>query len=199
MPAGFFSENHAASQRVRVSRATVTDELDQQVREALKRRRRSRVTPIVLIVLAVIASACAFLWRNYGDQVRTAMFAMPPATGSTVAASGEQPVVGRADFDSFERQTANSIRSTTQNLEAQKADMEKLSGQVADLAAKVDALRNAVATAPASPPIRNSISAPPVGLQRPAATTEHKKPQAPKAGPISVGGAPLTAAPLLPR
>lgn len=176
----------------------MTDELDQQVREALKRRRRSRVTPIALIMLAVVASACAFLWRNYGDQVRTAMFAIPPTIGSTVAASGEQPV-SRADFDSFKRQTAASIHSATENLETQKAELEKLSSQVADLVAKVDALRNAVATAPASPQIRNSISGPPVGQPRPTAIAQHKKPQAPKAGPISVGGAPLPPAPLLDR
>jgi hypothetical protein len=198
MPAGFFSGNHAASQRVRASRATVTDELDQQVRNALQRRRRSRVTPIALIVFAVGASACAYLWVNYGDQVRTAVFAIPPATGSTVAASGERPV-SRADFDSFERLTTGSIQSATENLEAQKADLEKLSGQVADLVAKVDALRNAVATAPAPPPIRNSISAPPVGQPRPAATAQHKPQAPPKAGPISVGGAPLPPAPLLAR
>ena len=172
----------------------MTEELDQQVREALQRRRRSRIVPIALVVFAVGASACAYLWVNYGDQVRTAMFAIPPATGSTVAASGEQPV-SRADFDSFERQTADSVHSATQNLESQKADLEKLSGQVADLVAKVDALRNAVATIPASPQIQNSISVPPVSQPRPAAIAQRKKPQAPKAGPISVGGAPLPPAP----
>ncbi len=173
----------------------MTDELDQQVRKALQRRRRSRVAPIALIVFAIGASACAYLWVNYGDQVRTAVFAIPSATGSPVAASGEQPV-SRADFDSFERQTANSIHSATENLEAQKADLEKLSGQVADLIAKVDALRNAIATAPASQPIQNSISVPPpVGQPRPAAIAQRKKPQAPKAGSISVGGAPLPPAP----
>jgi hypothetical protein len=108
--AGFVSGNHAANQRVLVSRATVTDELDQRVREAPQRRRRSRIVPIALIVFAVGASACAYLWVNYGDQVRTAVFATPSTTGSTVAVDGEQPV-SRPDFDSFERQTADSIHS----------------------------------------------------------------------------------------
>jgi cytoskeletal protein RodZ len=169
----------------------VTDELDQQVRKALQRpRRRSRNVPIALIVFAVGASACAYLWVNYGDQVR-AVLIQPPSTSSTVATDGQQSV-SRADFDTFQRQTADSIHSATENLETQKADLEKLSGRVADLAAKVDALRNAAATAPASPTIQNSNSAaPPVGRPRPAIVAQRKKPQASKGGPISVGGAPL--------
>jgi hypothetical protein len=173
----------------------VTDELDQQVRKALQRpRRRSRIVPIGLIVFAIGASACAYLWVNYGDQVR-AVLAQPSSTSSTVTAGGQQPV-SRADFDSFRRQTADSIHSATANLEAQKADLGKLSGQVTDLVAKVDALRNAAATASPSPPIQNSGSAPPVGRPRLAIITQHKKPQAPKGGPISVGGAPLPPAPV---
>jgi hypothetical protein len=130
---------------------------------------------------------------NYGDRVR-AVLAQAPATSSTDAASGEKSV-SWANFESLQRQTADSIHSATANLEAQKADLEKLSGQVADLAAKVNGLRNATAAAPASPPTQNSRSAPPVGRPRPAVIAERKKPQAPKAGPISVGGAPLPPAP----
>ena len=165
----------------------MTEELDHQVRLALRRRRRSRVVPVALILFAIGGSACAYLWVNHGDQVRTAMFAQPPATSSTIAASGGQSV-SRADFDSFQRQTADSIRSATEKLDGQKADLEKLSGQVADLTAKVDALRNATATAPTSAPMQNSTVVPP----RSAAITPRKKPQDPKsAGSISVGGAPL--------
>lgn len=174
--------------------AIVTDELDQQVRKALQhQRRRPRATPIALIVFAVGASACAYLWVNYADRVR-AVLAEAPATSSTDAASGEK-FVSRVDFESLQRQTADSIHSATTNLEAQKVDLEKLSGQVADLVAKVNGLRNAAATAPASRPIQNSSSAPPAGRPRPAVIAERKKPQAPKAGPISVGGAPLPPAP----
>jgi hypothetical protein len=174
--------------------AIVTDELDQQVRQALQRQRRGpRTTPIALIVFAVGASACAYLWVNYGDRVR-AVLAQAPATSSTDAASGEKSV-SWANFESLQRQTADSIHSATANLEAQKADLEKLSGQVADLAAKVNGLRNAAAAAPASPPTQNSRSAPPVRRPRPAVIAERKKPQAPKAGLISVGGAPLPPAP----
>jgi hypothetical protein len=172
----------------------VTDELDHQVRTALRRRRRSRIFPIAVIVFAICASASAYLWINHGNQIRTALFATPQATGST-AASGEQSV-SRADFATFQRQTADALQSAFANLEAQKADLKKLSDQVTDAVAKVDALRNAEATAPISPPVKNSISGQPVVPPRPAALAQGKKPQAPRStGSISVGGAPLALAP----
>jgi uncharacterized coiled-coil protein SlyX len=167
----------------------VTDELDHQIRLALRRPRRAPIAPIALVVFAISASACAYLWVNYGDQVRT-VFATPPATGPTEA-GGEQ-TVSRADFDAFQRQTTDSLQSAVENLKAQKADLKKLSDQVADLMAKVDALRSAPPIAPTPPPIRNSIPAPPVVLPPPAAIAQRRKPHIPKpTGPISVGGAPL--------
>src|SRR5271156_3825148 len=63
------------------------------------------------------------------DQIRTAVFAIPSATSSTVAASGEQ-LVNRADFDAFERQTADTLQSMTAHLDAQQADLKALADQV---------------------------------------------------------------------
>jgi hypothetical protein len=150
--------------------------------------------PIAIIVFAICASASAYLWMNYGNQIRTAIFATPQATGPA-AASGEQSV-SRADFATLQRQTTDSLQSAVENLEAQKADLKKLSDQMTDSVAKVDALRNAEATAPISPPVKNSISAQPVVPPRPPALAQSKKPQAPRStGSISVGGAPLPIAP----
>jgi hypothetical protein len=188
-PARFVSGNPAASQRVRVSKATVTEALDQQVREALQRRRRSRIVPIALIVFAVGASACAYLWVNHGDQVRTAVFAIPSATGSTVAASREQPV-SRADFDAFERQMADTLRSMTVHLDAQQADLKRLADQVAALSAKVETTQGATSSIPAQTPVAPvATPAPP----RPPTIVQRRKPAAPpkSTGPISTGGAPL--------
>jgi hypothetical protein len=168
----------------------VTNELDHQVRMALRRQRRSRLFPIAVIVFAVCATACAYRWVNHSAQIRTAVFFAKPQTSDPTAASGE-PSVSRTDFDSFERQTADSLRSTAENLEAQKADLKTLSDQVADLAAKVDALRNAVATAPVLPPTAQAVVPP-----RPATIVQRKQPQAPKPpSRVSVGGAPLPIAP----
>jgi hypothetical protein len=168
----------------------VTEELDHQVRLALRHRRRSRIVPVALILFAISASACAYLWVTYGDQLRTTVFATPPATGSAAATSGDPPV-SRADFDSFKRETTDSVQSMLNSLEAQKAELKRLSDQAVDLQAKVDALRNAAATASTSAPIQNSNVVPP----RSAAIAPRKKPQGPKsAGSISVGGAPLSPA-----
>ena len=169
----------------------MTDELDQQVRLALRRQKRTRKVPIAVIVFAIIASASAYLWVNYGDLVRSTRFGTPTATAPG-AASGDA-TVSRADFDAFERQTADLLRSASENLEAQKADLKKLSDQVAALVAKVDALQSGPATPPAPTPVRNSIAAQPI-VPPPAAIPQRRKPPAPKpAGSISVGGAPLPA------
>jgi hypothetical protein len=171
----------------------MTDELDHQVRTAMRRQRRSRIFPIAFIMFVICACACGYLWVNHGNELRTALFATPQATAPT-AASSEQPV-SRADLDSYERQTTDSLRSATENLEAQKADLKKLSDQMTKLVAKVDALRNAEATAPASQPIKTLISGQAVMLPQRVAIAQRKK-QAPKStGPISVGGAPLPIAP----
>jgi len=45
----------------------VTDELDHQVRMALRRRRRSPLFSIAIIVFAVCATAVAYLWISYGN------------------------------------------------------------------------------------------------------------------------------------
>jgi hypothetical protein len=176
----------------------VTDELDQQVREALQRpRRRSRIVPIFLIVFAIGASACAYLWLNYGDQVRTALFAIPRATGSPVAASEGQPV-SRTDFEAFARPTTDTLQSMTVRLDAQQAGLKRLADQVAALSAKVETMQSATSSIPARTPI--ILAATPVVPPQPAAIAQRRKPPAPKfAGQISVGGAPLPPAPLLDR
>jgi hypothetical protein len=165
----------------------VTDELDHQVRLALQRRRRSPIVPIAVVVFAVIASGAAYLWLSYGDQVRSGVFAAPPA--GPVIASGEESV-SRADFETFKRQAAESLQSTIEGLDAQKADLNRLADQVAALSAKFDALQGAMSSIPAHAPI--APTATPVVPPRPAAVAQRRKPPAPKpTGPISVGGAPL--------
>lgn len=164
----------------------MTDELDDQVRMALQRRRRRPMVPIVVIMFGIIASACAYLWVNYGDQVRTAVFATSPATASKVAS--DQEPVSRPDFDAFERQTADSLQSAAENLEAQKADLKRLADEVAALSAKVDALQSATSS------ISAQTSVAPAVPPRPATIVPRRKPPASKStGPISVGGAPLPA------
>jgi hypothetical protein len=169
----------------------VTDELDHQVRLVLRRRKRSRLVPITLIVFAIGASAAAYLWLNYVDQIRTAIRGTRRAVGSDTAV-GEQPI-SRSEYDALERRTATSIQTITENLETEKVDMQKLSTQVSDLTAKLDELRNVAATASAPP---QNLSPQPIVPPRPAAIASRKQQPRPKpTGPISVGGAPLLPAP----
>jgi hypothetical protein len=169
----------------------VTDELDHQVRLALQRRRRSPVVPIAVVMFAVIASGAAYLWLSYDDQVRSEVLAAPP--GGPVIASGEESV-SRADFDTFKRQAAESLQSTIEGPDAQKADLKRLSDQVAALSANVDALQSATSSMPAQAPIVPAATS--IVPSRPAVMAQHKRPSVPKpSGPISIGGAPLPPAP----
>jgi hypothetical protein len=171
------------------SRTAVTEEIDQQVREALRRRQRSRTVPILLIMCAVGGTAGAYLWVNFGDQVRTAIFGIPSATGSTVAASAEQPV-SRADFEAFERPILDTLHVITARLDAQQTDLKRLADQVAGLSAKVETVQGTTTSIPAQTPVA-PVAAP--VTPRPPTVAQRRKPAAPTApsGPISTGGSPL--------
>jgi hypothetical protein len=167
----------------------VTDELDPQVRQALQRRRSSPIVPAV-VVFAVIVSGAAYLWFIYGDQVRSEVLAAPPEAPAIV---NSEESVSRADFETFKKQVTESLQSTMERLDAQKAGLNRLTDQVASLSAKVDALQGATSSTPAQASV---VPAAPVVPPRPAAVARRRKPSAPKLrGPISVGGAPLPPAP----
>lgn len=161
----------------------MTDDLDHQVRHALQRRRRSpRVLPYVCI-LAAVAGTSGYVWLNYDGLAKLA-FAERSAAAPVVDSSDTG--VTQKEFEALKRQTAESLQSTTEDINAQKAELKRLADQVSALAAKIDALQSAAAPAPqqAAVPVR-----PPVIAAR-------KKPPAPKtSGPISVGGSPLPPGP----
>lgn len=165
----------------------VADELDYEIYQDQKRlqRRRSRAprVPLIVAVLAVIAAASAFGWLNYGRLVQPASSA-PSPVAAAVARNTEETVALK-DFQSFQQQTAQSLQSMDQGIAVQKADLTRLSDQLSALAARLDALQTAAAPAP-----------PPAAPARPAVTAPRKRlPVERPAGRISVGGAPLPAAP----
>jgi hypothetical protein len=116
------------------------------------------------------------------------VFGAPQAAAPFVA-SGEEPIT-RVDFETLKRQTAASLQSAIEDLDAQKADLKNLSDQVSALVAKVDALGS---TAPATAPVQTDAIPAPPAVQAPSAfVAQRRKPPAPKpSGPISMGGAPL--------
>jgi hypothetical protein len=150
----------------------------------LQQRGRSGLRALkAVVVLAVIATVAAYLWVNYGDLVQPASGTAQPAVAPVVA-DGEEPATEK-DFEALKRQVGKSLQTTLEDIDAQKADLKKLSDQVAALSAKIDALQNAARPTPQ-----------PVAPARPPAVATRKKPPAPKTpGPISIGGAPLRSPP----
>jgi hypothetical protein len=151
--------------------------------------RRSRVSGVVtFLALVVIAAALAFLWFNYGDLVRSALF--PGMSAAPTVASGQEPVTQK-DIESLKQQTTETLQAMTNDLDAQKEALRRLSDQLSAVMAKVDALQS-----PAAPAQTSAIPAQPVVPARPAVAAAPRKPPAPKpSGRISVGGAPLPTGP----
>jgi uncharacterized coiled-coil protein SlyX len=165
---------------------------DQRAQEILPtqhpvlQKRRIGVSRALVIVggLALIAAAAGYLWLNYDRFIEAAS---ARAEAAPEAANVEEMVTLK-EFQSFQQLTAESLRSTNQDIAAQQADLRKLSDQVSALTARIDVLQSAAEPAPAQP----ATLAEPVIPPRPAAIAPRKKPRIPKpAGPISVGGAPL--------
>ena len=168
----------------------MTDDFDHQIqldRRPVLQQRRSRAPRVLISVaaLAIIAGASAYLWLNY-DSLFQAVSSIAHPAATPVVDSGEETVTLK-DFQSFQRQTADSLQSVAQDIATQKTDLQSLSDQVSALAAKIDALQSAAAPAPQQTA---------VPARSPVIAAARKKPPAPKTtGPISVGGAPLPAPP----
>ncbi len=165
----------------------MADELDYEIYQDRKQvpRRRGRATRLLLIVaaLSVIAAGSAYGWLNYGRLIQPASLAPSPVAAAVPKNTEE--TVALKDFQFFQQQTAQSLQAMDQGIAAQKAELTRLSDQLSALAAKIDALQTAAASEPTpAAPARLGVTAP-----------RRRQPAARPAGPISVGGAPLPAAP----
>jgi uncharacterized coiled-coil protein SlyX len=102
----------------------------------------SRRTAIVIyIVLALIGSSAAFLWGEYGGTLDDfAIFkseAAPQAVSSKV-------------FDEYQQAVAANLRRYSGMLEAQDAEIRRLSDQVLHLTMKLDSLESSARDAQAA-------------------------------------------------
>jgi hypothetical protein len=166
----------------------VTDDLDRQVQQALRRRRRSPRIMLYVCIVAAVAGISGYIWLNH-DSLGNLAFAEHSSVVPVVQRS--DTAVTREDLDAIKRQMAESLRSMVENIDALKTDLKNLSDQVTALAAKVDGLQTARQSLELRP--GPQPSAVPVRLPVIAA---RKKPAVPQTtGQISVGGAPLPAAP----
>ena len=154
---------------------------------ALQRRRRVPWIAALLVGLAMAGAGGAFLWMNTDKLVQ---LTSRDASDSADAASADKAML--TDLLATQQKTTEDLDTLKAAVEDQQGQLKSIADQLAALTSKVDALQ-APAAAPPPPP----VPAPPGARAQLAPKAAAKKPpRAPKStGPISVGGAPLTAAP----
>jgi hypothetical protein len=146
-------------------------------------------------ILAAFVGTSGCLWLRYGSIAKSAFAERSAGTPDVHSADTG---LTQKDFEAFRRQTAESLQSAIEDIDAQKADLKRLSDQVLALAAKIDALQStATSTGSLSAPSEVRPGSPqPTPARTTVIAAARKKPPAPKTtGPISVGGAPLPLAP----
>jgi hypothetical protein len=181
--------------------------------EAAQQRASSRLPAIVvsLSALAVIGAATANSLPNFNsfslpnfdfslpnfDRFSLPNFnrfaAQPHAPHKTASAPIPDPAVSATlkDIQLSQQQNAAVLVSLTQSLATQQADLERISRQLSSLAAQADALLSAV-----TPLTTSSI---PHSNTRTRVVRTSRKMASPRPkpfGPVSVGGAPLSPAPV---
>ena len=124
--------------------------------------------------------------------------AQPPP--KTAPAPIPDPIVKAAltDIQLSQRQNAAVLESLTQSSTTQQADLKRISRQLALLTAQVDSLQNSVTPLTTSSISHSTSSIPPSNPRARVVRASRKviPPPLPKpAGPVSVGGAPLSPAP----
>ncbi|MBV9457232.1 MAG: hypothetical protein JO141_06930 [Bradyrhizobium sp.] len=154
---------------------------------ALQRRRRAPWIAALLVGLAMAGAGGAFLWMNMDKLVQ---LASRDASDSADATTGDKAML--TDLLATQQKTGEDLDTLKAAVEDQQGQLKSIMDQLAALTSKVDALQAPPAAVPPPPP----VPAPPGAHAQLAPKATKKPPHAPKSsGPISVGGAPLSAAP----
>ena len=174
--------------------------------EAAQQRASSRVPAIVvsLSALAVIGAATANSLPNFNsfslpnfDHFSLPNFnrfaAQPHTPHKTASAPIPDPAVSATlkDIQLSQQQNAAVLVSLTQSFATQQADLERISRQLSSLAAQADALQSAV-----TPLTTSSISHSNTRARVVRTSRKIVSPLPKPVGPVSVGGAPLSPAPV---
>ena len=174
--------------------------------EAAQQGASSRVPAIVvsLSALAVIGAATANSLPNFNsfslpnfDHFSLPNFnrfaAQPHTPHKTASAPMPDPAVSATlkDIQLSQQQNAAVLVSLTQSFAAQQADLERISRQLSSLAAQADALQSAV-----TPLTTSSISHSNTRARVVRTSRKIVSPLPKPFGPVSVGGAPLSPAPV---
>jgi hypothetical protein len=162
--------------------------------EAAHQGASSRVPAIVvsLSALAVIGAATANSLPNFNSFFNR--FASQPHTPhKTASAPIPDPAVSGTlkDIQLSQQQNAAVLVSFTQSFATQQADLKGISRQLSSLAAQADALQSAV-----TPLTTSSISHSNTRARDVRTTRKIVSPLPKPFGPVSVGGAPLSPAPV---
>ena len=170
----------------------MTNELDEKWHGedrpvALRRRRRAPWIVALLVGLAMAGAGGAFLWMNMDKLVQ---LASRDASDSADASSGDKAML--TDLLATQQKTGEDLDTLKAAVEDQQAQLKSIVDQLAALTSKVDTLQ-----APPAPPPPPPVAAPPTAQAQLAPKAAARKPPraARPAGPISVGGAPLSTAP----
>ncbi|QUS39994.1 hypothetical protein RPMA_15025 [Tardiphaga alba] len=177
------------------------------------RKRRSFGAVGILAVLLIVGAAGGLVWLNLDtvtDMLHGAANPVSaPGENAEVLASAAEPAVNAAEFTAFQQQTGSAIQTANDLLNAQKVELKRLSdqvqgltGQLANLTAKLDQMqqgRAAAAPTPAPVAVPTAAAAPAAASPRPAPTAPRKRAADRPAGAVSVGGAPLGGAAPAPR
>lgn len=170
----------------------MTNELDEKWHGedrpvALQRRRRAPWIVALLVGLAMAGAGGAFLWMNMDKLVQ---LASRDASDSADASSGDKAML--IDLLATQQKTGEDLDTLKAAVEDQQAQLKSIVDQLAALTSKVDTLQ----TPPAPPPPPAPVVTPPTARAQLAPKAAKKPPRGARpAGPISVGGAPLSVAP----
>lgn len=165
--------------------------LDEDQPPALRRRPRRWPLVLFLLLALVLAGAGAtYVWANKDGLLQLAGH---QASEGAETSPGDKAML--TDLLATQQKTGEDLDTLNKAVTDQQEQLKAMTDQLAALAAKVDALQTAAAPPPPPAPVvaqpNARAQAAPRAVKKPARTAARPAP----AGPISVGGAPLTAAP----
>ncbi len=163
-------------------------------------RRRWPLILLIIVVLALAGAGASYAWLNPG------LFMSSAGRDGTDAdaGSGDKGVI--TDLLASQQKTSDDLAAIDRAIADQQEQLKAIVNQLSSLSSKIDAMRSPAPQAPVAPPFPSppAVAAPAASpTQTAPARTVHAAPKQKKpqprsintSGPISVGGAPLNAAP----
>ncbi len=154
---------------------------------------RAVATIVSLFAVAAVSagSVCAALKFHQFAEQSLNQTASAPIPDPVVSALLKDIQSSQQNIQSSQQKSAATLDTLAQSSTAGQADLKQISTQLSSLTARVDSLQNA-----AAPETTSSIPMP-NPRARPVRTARRKASQLPDpVGPVSVGGAPLSQAPI---